>query len=567
MSDDGVARARHQGRHRPRMDGPGGRDPCGRPAKRCAALLAMFGLPCGAAASCATASRASMDAWEPRQRRCLVTARVGDPLLLPSPARRATKAKLVFEDGSQQDIALEERPERRAMLPALDRARISSPRNSADARWSSPSRLGAASRSRMSRQGERIFGLAAQIYGCAAQDDGGIGDMGGVAALAAGRRTQGADALALSPVHALFSADPGRFGPYSPSSRLFYNPCMPIRRWCSARERVREAIERGAISRKRWRGSKRSNSSIGRSPHAPRWHYFARSFESFERVELARSPRGALAADFLGFVKRRRRALGSSMHASRPCRTRASPRIADGLELANMAAANGATRQAPRSRISPPPMRARSSSTSSCNGWRIARSPSPKTHARRAGMRIGLISDLAIGMDGGRQPCLEPTARRPGRRERRRAARLLQRQWPELGADHLLAACADRGRLRALSSRPCGAALRHAGGVRIDHVMGLMRLWLIPEGAVADARRLCLLSGREPVPSDRARIRAPPRHHHRRGSRHIAAWFPRAPRRRRHRRNAGVALRARRARLLPLTRGLATLSGRDGGHP
>ena len=29
------------------------------------------------------------------------------------------------------------------------------------------------------------------------------------------------------------------------------------------------------------------------------------------------------------------------------------------------------------------------------------------------------------------------------------------------------------------------AALRHAGGVRIDHAMGLMRLWLIPDGAGA----------------------------------------------------------------------------------
>ena len=33
-----------------------------------------------------------------------------------------------------------------------------------------------------------------------------------------------ADALALSPTHALFAADPNHFSPYSPSSRLFYNP-------------------------------------------------------------------------------------------------------------------------------------------------------------------------------------------------------------------------------------------------------------------------------------------------------------------------------------------------------
>src|SRR5262249_28923007 len=72
--------------------------------------------------------------------------------------------------------------------------------------------------------GQRMWGVAAQIYGLRRSGDGGIGDAGAVRELAVVAASHGADAVALSPAHSLFAADPGRCGPYSPSSRIFLNP-------------------------------------------------------------------------------------------------------------------------------------------------------------------------------------------------------------------------------------------------------------------------------------------------------------------------------------------------------
>ena len=52
---------------------------------------------------------------------------------------------------------------------------------------------------------------------------GGVGDFARLKAMAQAAAQQGAHAMAISPVHALFAADPMRFSPYSPSSRLFFN--------------------------------------------------------------------------------------------------------------------------------------------------------------------------------------------------------------------------------------------------------------------------------------------------------------------------------------------------------
>ena len=97
-------------------------------------------------------------------------------------------------------------------------------------------------------------------------------------------------------------------------------------------------------------------------------------------------------------------------------------------------------------------------------------------------MGIGLISDLAVGTDSGGSQCwsrqqetlLGLTVGAP--------PDLLQRKGQNWG----LTAFSPHGLIQNgfLTYREMlETALAHAGGMRIDHAMGLNRLWVIPDGA------------------------------------------------------------------------------------
>src|SRR5262249_53146642 len=73
---------------------------------------------------------------------------------------------------------------------------------------------------------ERSWGLAVQLYALRRPGDGGIGDTSALTSLANVAADMGADAIALSPAHSLFPHDLSRYGPYSPSTRLFLNPLL-----------------------------------------------------------------------------------------------------------------------------------------------------------------------------------------------------------------------------------------------------------------------------------------------------------------------------------------------------
>jgi 4-alpha-glucanotransferase len=105
--------------------------------------------------------------------------------------------------------------------------------------------------------------------------------------------------------------------------------------------------------------------------------------------------------------------------------------------------------------------------------------------AKAAGMRTGIIHDLAVGVH-------------PGGADAWAHQDLFVRGisvgappdgFNQLGQDWAQPPMHPQ-RLAAAGYRPLAAlyasGLRHAGGLRVDHVMGLMRLWWVPEGMPPD---------------------------------------------------------------------------------
>jgi 4-alpha-glucanotransferase len=105
--------------------------------------------------------------------------------------------------------------------------------------------------------------------------------------------------------------------------------------------------------------------------------------------------------------------------------------------------------------------------------------------ARRAGMSIGVISDLAVGAHpGGADAWARQDVVVTGV-----SVGAPPDEFNQRGQDWTLPPW-HPGWLAARAGRPfaelIAAATRHAGGLRIDHVMGLARLWWIPAGMAPD---------------------------------------------------------------------------------
>lgn len=299
----------------------------------------------------------------------------------------------------------------------------------------------------------RGWGLAAQIYGLRRQGDGGIGDFAALADLVHAAAARGAACVATSPVHALFAADPTRFSPYAPSSRIMLNVLHANAPAEDAALEDADLIDWPAAGRARLarlraafrRGEDRDALAAFRAERGEALEAHAR-FEALHAHFLARDP-----------------ALWHWHAWPDAFRAPAGPDVAAFAE--------------------------RNADEVAFHAWlqyRADRDLAAAQHAARAaGMPIGLIADLAVGADaGGSHAWSRQDEMLPG---------LTIGAPPDLfnprGQDWGVATFSPRG----LVAHGYGAfiellrsALRHAGGMRIDHAMGLQRLWVVPEGAAPD---------------------------------------------------------------------------------
>ena len=178
-------------------------------------------------------------------------------------------------------------------------------------------------------------------------------------------------------------------------------------------------------------------------------------------------------------------------------------------------------------RLSPRASRATANSTNSCNGPPTASSQTCRDaaqasgHADRALYRSSRsASTRTAPTPGAQQDVVLPVCR-----SARRPTSSIRRVRTGASAPfnpHALAA-SDFEPMRRLLR----AAMRYAGAIRLDHVLGLKRLFMIPHGAERRPGRLCALSVRAAAARGRRRE---PRHRcivDRRGSRHRAGRLPR----------------------------------------
>jgi 4-alpha-glucanotransferase len=399
-----------------------------------------------------------------------------DPVTDPELIRRAEAAGIAptYRDWRDEDVAVSDE----TLIAILDALGEPGPPDPADPALAlapapplTPAGTPADGRPAPAPSG-RSWGFAVQLYSLRSQESWGHGDLRDLADLASwSARELGAGFVLINPLHAAEPLPPVSASPYLPMTRRFtsplylrvadipeYSELTDAQRWridalgapLRARNATSDLIDRDEV----WTAKRAALEIIYAAPRSARREERFRRFREREGAGLAYWAAWCAFAEIHGPDWRNWPAPARDLRSAMD-ETAAGPRKAAAdfhtwlqwVADEQLAAAQQA--------------------------------------AVDAGMPIGIIHDLAVGAH-------------PGGADAWANADVMVRgmsvgappdRFNQLGQDWGQPPWHPQ-RLAAAGYRPLAdlfeAALRHSGGMRADHVMGLMRLWWVPEGMTPD---------------------------------------------------------------------------------
>ena len=322
----------------------------------------------------------------------------------------------------------------------------------------------------------RCWGMAVQLYGIRSRRNWGIGDFTDLRQLMRGIARLGGAFVGVNPLHALFPAHPNHVSPYSPSSRLFYNPLYID---IEAIEEFREdAAIRAHVGSGEFQNRLQALRAADQVPYldvaAVKTQILQHLYRNFRERHLF-VPDDPRARKFRSFQRDR----GPTLR-----------RFAIFLALSDQMVARGLHSWHQW------PAEYRDGAEESLVAFETAHLETIEFHeyqqwlaeqqldrvratARSLHMGIGLYQDLAVGVDGGGAEVWEqPAAFGPGM-----SVGAPPDAWNPRGQNWGLPPWNPIA-LRAQGYQPfidlLRANMRYAGALRIDHVMELTRLFWIP---------------------------------------------------------------------------------------
>jgi len=315
---------------------------------------------------------------------------------------------------------------------------------------------------------DRGWLLAVQLYSIRSSRNWGIGDFGDLADLIEIAGKLGADGVGLNPLHALFDDRPTDCSPYSPNSRLFLNPLyidvekipefprdlLSDAREIAARLREGDRVQYAEVAELKWRGLRDAFAAFsGKTSDARR--------KEFERFRAERSP---LLSHFACFEVLRHCFEGPWWEWPEEWQQPDEQKCA---------------------KLRTGPDRSEVEFVEFVQWIADLQLREAKALASRLGMKVGLYLDVAVGV----QPDGFDAWNEQGAISRHLAVGAPPDVLNTEGQDWGLAGF-NAGGLNAQSFTPFAemlrASMRYAGAIRLDHVLGLKRLYLVPSGFKPD---------------------------------------------------------------------------------